>query len=174
MKAERDLASNELNRALDDLQSITKQYPHLKLEEYHANLKREWSNIYASRDRFNVKESAARTAMVTTLRRQLASVSDLSDLTLSPDASSVFLVSLSTDTVIETIRNLGAKCVLVAPMPGQTGDEPRRTIKLVSLLGILHQSNEKAQLTYERLIAIAPEYKEYPRSESSRDQQADF
>ncbi len=160
VKAERDLASNELNRALDDLQSITKQYPHLKLEEYHANLKREWSNIYASRDRFNVKESAAaHTAMVTTLRRQLASVSDLSDLTLSPDASSVFLVSLSTDTVIETIETLAQMRAGGANALAKQAMNLEERSKLVSLLGILHQSNEKAQLTYERLIAIAPEYK---------------
>jgi methyl-accepting chemotaxis protein len=158
-KATRDSTGVELNKALTQFVEAVQQRPSLKLDTVAISIQKNTKSLLESRDQLQANDARNKhKLLLEELFNAMALLTDNSGLTLSPDASSYFLMAMASDSMLSILEDISHSKALgnAALKTQQLTQEERETMSIVySDLQNKVKSNKK---NFERLIAISPNY----------------
>lgn len=158
-KAVRESTASELNKALDQFMAEVQQRPSLKLDKIALSIQSNSKSLLESRDRLQADEARNRhKLLLEELFNAMAVLTDNSGLTLSPDASSYFLMAMASDSMLFILEDLSHSQALgnsVLKAQNISSEEHEVLSVLYSDIQNKVKTNKK---NYERLLANSPEY----------------
>jgi hypothetical protein len=158
-KATRETTAIELNIAVTQFVEAVQQRPSVKLDTVALSIQKNSKSLLESRDKLQASDARSKhKLLLEELFNAMALLTDNSGLTLSPDGSSYFLMSMASDTMISILEDISHSQALGnSALKAQllsTEDHEILSVLYSDLQNKVKTNNKN----FERLLSISPAY----------------